>query len=491
MNTLGFFDIVQKTKDDKNFTKEYLKNLFNYYNDYLTLPINCNNPLALIKCFVPLPSRLIINELYNGQLLITKDVNKYTYGGTHIGGIITFADKILPYNNSFTKNPIPFAFPIYNKDHVDIILSNVYYYEVSLCNSSASENLLTFNDEPCISIGFGNKTTPLNTHAGWCSDSVGFHSDDGTVRYNNCYSSAQIISKTWHSGDIAGAGLIYTTNNTFIPFFTLNGKLKHVFDTAIPMNLPYFPIIGFDYPDQIRLNFSTEQFAFDIKKFAQTYSSNIISSANSFICEYDISPYLNNAPRKEIKFNFNNVEWPEEADVIVSGNDMVTNTLVQEPESNLDNNINLPIINAEETHIEYVEYIVYLPPPEIIDSSQSPQTFQSQSPQTFQSEPEPESQTFQSEPEPKPEPYPESQTFQSEPEPKPEPEPEPELESQTFQSEPEPKPELESQTFQSEPDPKPELESQTFQSEPEPEPNNDFINFVKLTALNLAAKWFP
>ena len=97
------------------------------------LPVKSNGPLTSIKCFYPLPSRLLLTEIYNGPNKILKNANEYEFHGQS-GVRIIFADKKLPYNDIKFQYPIPFSFPIPNDTHSEIIMSNVYYYEVTLLN---------------------------------------------------------------------------------------------------------------------------------------------------------------------------------------------------------------------------------------------------------------------------------------------------------------------------------------------------------------------
>jgi hypothetical protein len=333
MDSLTFNEIIKKSKEDTGFALNYLKQIFNYYNDNLKVPIKCSNPLAAIKCFIPLPTRLLLSDIYteNHKIIKISD-SEYQFHGKQ-GSRLVFSDKILPFISK-NKIPIPFSYPVYDDDHVDIILSNVYYWEVTLGSKTAGIN--SWNGE-CVSIGFGHKNTNFESHVGWYNSSVGFHSDDGTIRLNCTNQDAKPITKTWESGDIAGAGIIYLGENKIKPFFTFNGKLIKIFEEPIIMSGPYFPMIGYDHSHSIKINFSNSKFKFNIKKLINEYSKTIISTENIFISDYDIGKYLNEQPYISKTHPSNNFfsKLNTIQNLIVDGNLIITGTSQLSDFSNL------------------------------------------------------------------------------------------------------------------------------------------------------------
>ena len=289
---LKFSKILEITKEDSNFPLKYLNNLFNYYNEKnVSYPLKCINPLAAIKCFIPLPTKLLLSELYSDKNKIIKKLNNvYEFHGDP-GNRLVISDKKLPWSNN-EKIPIPFSFPICNDDNVEVVLSNVYYYEITIGNKVKNYSW----ESECVSIGFGSKNTKFETHVGWCDDSIGFHSDDGTIRMNCGNNTSTSYSESWKEGDVAGAGLIFIGDKEVKPFFTFNGKLIKLFDKSIVLKDSYFPIIGYDHSNSIKLNFSTDKFKFNIKRLINEHSKIIISTQNSFIDNYDQSAYINEGP---------------------------------------------------------------------------------------------------------------------------------------------------------------------------------------------------
>ena len=331
MKTLIFNQIIQETKNDKNFSLNYLKELFIYNMNVFDKPIVCNNPLSAIKSFIPLPTRFLLSEIYSGSNKIIKLHNEYQFHGKP-GHRLLFSDKLLPLNKKPNiKFPIPFSFPVYSHDSVEILQSNIYYYEVSITNKVNLPNS-NFNS-PCVSIGFGSKAILFESHVGWHNDSIGFHSDDGTIRYNEPSNKAQVVSKSWVPGDIAGAGMIWIGENKVKFFFTLNGRLVWISHKVQEINKTYFPIIGYDHPNSINVNFSSSKFKFDIKKMIGEHSKQIISTENTFIETNDIGLFLNEYPIvdkiiKIIEFNniFNSLNNATSFFNITSFNNIFNNT---------------------------------------------------------------------------------------------------------------------------------------------------------------------
>jgi hypothetical protein len=308
MNILRFTEIIDETKKNKNFSLNYLFELYCYYCEAFTKPIICSNPLSAIKSFIPLPTRFLLSELYTNSNKILKFNNEYQFHGTP-GHRVLFSDKILPAKKikSNIKFPIPFTFPVHTNDNIEILQSNIYYYEVTILDKVNQPN--TDFESPCVSIGFGLNTTPYNSHVGWYCDSIGYHSDDGTMRQNNINNTAKVISKSWANNDVAGAGMIWVSESKIKFFFTLNGKLIWISTEPYDIRGYYFPIIGYDHPNSISVNFSSSKFKYNIKNMIIEYSKEIISTDNDFINSYDIGLYLNEYPsiKKENNINLTNI----------------------------------------------------------------------------------------------------------------------------------------------------------------------------------------
>jgi hypothetical protein len=217
--------------------------------------------------FYPLPTKLI-TKYYNNVINIEHNIYSLINGNYNK---LLYADRILPY---ITKSPIPFVLPIINNNNnIELIDSNVYYYELTLL-----ENMLEPWEKQNIIIGYGPINTPIDSCLGWINDTFGLHTNDGTYYYN------QIIFKKilnqLKEGDTIGAGIIYLEKNKYNPFFTYNGTLLSSLED-IYINCEILPIIKFNYPNKIKLNFCQEKFIFNIKNIINC--NKIISENNSFI----------------------------------------------------------------------------------------------------------------------------------------------------------------------------------------------------------------
>jgi hypothetical protein len=129
------------------------------------------------------------------------------------------------------------------------------------------------------------------------------------MRHNNTNNTAKVISKPWSNNDVVGAGMIWFSENKVKFFFTLNGKLVWISNEPYDIRGYYFPIIGYDHPNSIEVNFSSSKFKYNIKNMIIEYSKEIISTDNSFINSYDIGLYLNEYPsnKKENNTNLTNI----------------------------------------------------------------------------------------------------------------------------------------------------------------------------------------
>ena len=276
MTSISFNDIINKTKEDKEFPIKYLAKLYNMNN------IICDKPLSAVRCYIPLPQKFYLSDIYKNQHKITKsNDNEYIFQGTP-GNRIMFADMGIPSSCDY-KFPIPFTFPITNENkRTELLSSNIYYYEVTI---EEKVNMDYTWQNQCVSIGFGNQNTPFNSHVGWFANSIGFHSDDGTIRYNQ-EKEAAVISRPWIPGDTAGCGLLFISPKLVRPFFTFNGDFIYMYSKPITITKQFnsiIPAIGYDHPNSITVNFSTKPFKFKIKNLIIANSQNIISTENDFI----------------------------------------------------------------------------------------------------------------------------------------------------------------------------------------------------------------
>jgi hypothetical protein len=266
-----------------------IRYLINAYFEYdKNIKININNEYLTYNCFYPLPTKLFINESEHN---ITENNNIYSIKNG-CNKKILFANRILPCVN---KDPIPFSFPIIKNNELEIINTNIYYYELTIL-----ESIMNIVDNETCCIGYGPLNIIMSSFIGNDNNSVGYHLNNGEIIYNKKIYDGGIICKT---NDTVGAGLIYVSNNIYKPFFTYNGalldiKLKNIcnYDDGI------IPLVEYNYSNKIKINFGQEEFKFDIEKFR--HNCNILSQKNNFL---KIDRKLSNINTLEIMKNHNKI----------------------------------------------------------------------------------------------------------------------------------------------------------------------------------------
>ena len=269
MNLYIFEDIYDKIKNNKLFALNYIKDLHKTYNIKLKYDkIKYNDDiLSLIYSFIPLPTKLIINNNY------TNINNEYTYLGIGNMKNILTTDRTIYLNNI-----IPFTLPIINNFNysIDLILSNVYYYELTILNK-INKNIDKSNNY--ISIGFTSndfKNTIVN------------YNSLGIIREK--FRNRKF--KPWENGDTVGIGFIYINPNLINFFFTNNGNIINMYGYYINSTTQLSPIIHYYHSNSIKLNFSNDEFLYNIKNLINY--NLVLSSNNIFMQNYNSEIFNNN-----------------------------------------------------------------------------------------------------------------------------------------------------------------------------------------------------
>jgi hypothetical protein len=165
-------------------------------------------------------------------------------------GLLTvrlFADRLLP---QYGIHPIPFTFPIIKNDQIELLNSNVYYFEITILDKIREE----LNNE-IISIGYGSILLPINSMPGFVDESFCFNLKTGN--YHNNTILVNNIGPTCKTNDTYGAGIIYLTKNMYQPFFTYNGSIiSFAKDEVVYIKKSIVPIIYFNASNKIYVNFS-------------------------------------------------------------------------------------------------------------------------------------------------------------------------------------------------------------------------------------------
>jgi hypothetical protein len=243
------------SKDSNKYLLYLINNKLNIDSSYSSIAINF---------FIPLPTKLLIDNI-----IITYNQNndEYYYNGSSNDNIILVSDILLPYNSLYIKFPLPFIFPIYkDNNNIDITLSNIYYYEITIKNTKINNNIS--NNYEFIAIGYGNKNVSYNDYLGYNDHSIGFYSD-GNIKYNCKNTNLNII---WNPGDIIGSGIIYINKYIIKIFFTFNKKLIYI-SNNIKLIESYFPMINYNYSYALDINFSKKKFEFNIQDLIMKYSN--------------------------------------------------------------------------------------------------------------------------------------------------------------------------------------------------------------------------
>jgi hypothetical protein len=266
-------------KINKNLYEQYIKFLINqFYNFNKKYNVVINNLYLTYKSFYPLPTTLVTEDYTLDNKIAKVDNTYYLEGKPGIIRIL-FADRFIPHNDT---DPIPFTFPVIINNQIELLNSCVYYYEVTIL-----ENMLEPWSNETISIGYGTTDIPINTNPGWMSNSFAYYLADGTFQYNQLL--IKNVGPSCKTNDTFGAGIIYLDLNTYKPFFTYNGSLIIIdqIENIVSKNR-LVPIIGFNYSNKIKVNFSNEEFKFNIKDYL--YNNKIISSKNIFL---NLNNYIN------------------------------------------------------------------------------------------------------------------------------------------------------------------------------------------------------
>lgn len=324
---------LSNNKVNKEIYIEYLKYLLRLFFFNINYEIITNNPYVAYKSFYPLPTHLITDEYITDNKIVVsvENDNIYSFYGKSNKNRILFGNRKLPH---YSHYPIPFTFPLIINKHIELVNSNVYYYELTIM-----ENIREPWVNETISIGYGSVNLPINTNPGWNTDSFGYHLDDGSFQYNQVV--YKNIGPICNKDDVIGAGIIYISKNIYKPFFTFNGTLIEI-NCIKNINIKYdiVPIIGYDHSNKIKLNFSQEEFKFNIKNYL--HSNRILSNENFFI---------------KSEYNMNNINTKQ----IIIKKSHLTQSLSMPLFSiiNSSTNLNLPIITQNNTELsEFIMSII-------------------------------------------------------------------------------------------------------------------------------------
>ena len=277
-NSITLSELVNNIKTNDCNIHEYLKVLLHeylYINMYSIIP----NSIEYIYNFVPLPTKFLITFKNNEKVFIENNIY-YFNNILSLNSIIT--DRIITSNNC----PIPFTFPYYNKyNEIKILLSNVYYFEIKICDLKTD----TLNYDKIVTdvfcIGFGSRVTPSNVLLGTINNTIGFYPLNGIIKYVKKKIITKIFINKAKVGDTIGSGVIYKGINCVIPFFTINDKIVYMCKKNIFILNSWAPIFSYSHNVSIYVNFFTEPFKYNIEDLIYQNSNIIYSTDNKFIVD--------------------------------------------------------------------------------------------------------------------------------------------------------------------------------------------------------------
>ena len=286
-NQLSYKVLIKHCQTNKEYTINYLLELYNKYNP-LFQNIKITKPLLSLMSFVPLPYEFQTEYLGKTDA-VKKENNIYTFTGES-GDRILFANRRIP---SCEQDSVPFTLPIRNNKDIELIQSNIFYYEITILNKILQKQW----DSECLSIGFGTSKTLWKNQVGWTEESWGIHSDDGCLMN---YNKTIKITEPWSLGDTVGIGLIYDKKYEYRLLFTKNGKIIED-EYVIKTKNNLYPMIGLDLSSPIFVNWGQQDFNFNLKSYIN--SNKIINNKITFLTDnIDISEYKYTPPNYT-KFN--------------------------------------------------------------------------------------------------------------------------------------------------------------------------------------------
>jgi len=291
--------------------KNYLKDIFSHVgNSKVEDEYICDNPLLMVCTLEPLPRRMI-NIFHNN---IAEKI-KFDKGIWKFEGLNKGKNRCIVGNNSIpclelSHIPFPFSYIKNNKRYIRS--SNIYYWEIEVEKQPFRGPWY----DSCISIGFGKLGTSVLNQVGWSNGTIGYHSDDGYVFFEN--KKVGNFYEPWTAGDIIGAGMIFNKNEKIDIFFTKNGKMVKLITNINMVKSIYFPILCIDSYYGVKVNFGEREFAFPIDIMINNNESGyVLSSKNNFL---------------NSKFNLNNYKWIPKLNqqyIVVKINDMMDDINIQ------------------------------------------------------------------------------------------------------------------------------------------------------------------
>lgn len=171
---------------------------------------------------------------------------------------------------------------------LDVGLSSISYFEVRLVSRTGQRQRRPNNAPPgdgegtvqpqsqtCVAVGVSTSKFKLTGYQpGWTEDSLGFHSDDGSLFFGTGTDSEPFES-SYGDGDVVGCGVHIPSMSVF---FTKNGNFigtAYIINTEPRTYREIYPSIGLDSKEYtVHASFGADQaFVFDVNKAERLYEA--------------------------------------------------------------------------------------------------------------------------------------------------------------------------------------------------------------------------
>lgn len=358
-----------KNGDDKLIFDETNKILNKIYDKNFILRIMIKKILLThYMHLTPYPTEINKLDMELTKVKLNLKKNMYRFEGTPGSNIISTNFIVPDYKNSM----IPFTFFTQRNKTIEPILSNIFYYEIYI---GLTPNRPSWNSK-ALGLGYGPTNFNRKKMVGWTEESIGYHSDDGKIFFENNTTSS---SKKFGPGDTIGAGVILIDSEYKKFFFTLNGKIIYLSQVK-KIKKQISPQVSLDYNHPIKINFGLKEFKYDYTKLLN--SNFTINYNNNFIKKLNYENYLVKNTLKiphiiDIKFEGNSNNFNVSNLINYNNNENIQNLINNQTTAlnNLQNLVNEYSSNlAEESEFfhyynDYFNQMQQSIPPEISNNS--------------------------------------------------------------------------------------------------------------------------
>ena len=212
-------------------------------------------------------------------------LNRYIFNGKEPNKMSLLEYNKFIYSNFIIPHPknssIPFTIGLCKNDKFNMILSNIFYFEVFLDSYHFRK---PFQNES-LKVGFSSVENNCNDITLGTNLTFGFDLIKSTYisNFHEIFLPNSILK-----GDTVGIGLEYVDNFIYKPFFTHNGKVVNIKINNIVTKKQLKVILSLRLSTGIDVNFGNREFLFDIKemnnnnKLINTTNKNIVNNGHNY-----------------------------------------------------------------------------------------------------------------------------------------------------------------------------------------------------------------